>query len=64
VKWEWTRESSSLALGHVIANSDHSPVLIVSCDLLQKTSGNLNFINTCHPEITGTGPNLYAGSFS
>jgi hypothetical protein len=30
VKWEWIRESSSVALGRVIANSDHSPVLLVT----------------------------------
>jgi hypothetical protein len=30
VKWEWIRESSSLALGRVIDNSDHSPVLLVT----------------------------------
>jgi len=41
VKWEWIRESSSLALGQVIDNSDQSPVLMVSCGLLKKTCINL-----------------------
>lgn len=41
VKWEWIRESSSLALGQVIDNSDHSPVLMVSYGLLKKTCVNL-----------------------
>ncbi|PSN49545.1 hypothetical protein C0J52_04994 [Blattella germanica] len=30
VKWEWLREQSSLALGKVIANTDHSPVLMLT----------------------------------
>jgi len=30
VKWEWIRESNSLALGRVIANSDQSPVLMLT----------------------------------
>ncbi|XP_021932800.1 dyslexia-associated protein KIAA0319-like protein isoform X2 [Zootermopsis nevadensis] len=30
VKWEWIREPSSLALGRVIANSDHLPVLMLT----------------------------------
>lgn len=29
-KFEWIRDSSSLAVGTVLANSDHEPVLIVS----------------------------------
>jgi len=41
VKWEWIRDSSSLALGQVIDNSDQSPVLMVSCGLLKKTCINL-----------------------
>lgn len=30
VKWEWIRELSSLVLGRIIANSDHSPVLMLT----------------------------------
>lgn len=29
-KYEWTRDSSSLAVGTIVGNSDHEPVLIVS----------------------------------
>jgi len=63
VKWEWIRESSSLALGQVIANSDHSPVLMVSCGVLQKTY-KLNFVITWLAEIIGICPNLNIGYFS
>ena len=30
VKWEWIRDQSSLALGRVIDDTDHSPALMVS----------------------------------
>jgi hypothetical protein len=42
VKWEWIREPSSLALGQVIGDSDHSSVLMVSCGLLP----SINCVNT------------------
>lgn len=29
VKYEWTRDSSSLAMGTIVGNSSHQPVLIV-----------------------------------
>jgi hypothetical protein len=64
VKWEWIRESSSLALGRVIANSDNSSVLMVSCGLLQRTCNKLNFINTWLAEIIGIDPKLSIGYFS
>lgn len=64
VKWEWIRESSSLALGRVIANSDDSPMLMVSCDLLQRNCNELNFIDTWLAEIIGINPNLSVCYFS
>lgn len=30
VKWKWTRDEKSLALGNIAENSDQSPVLIIS----------------------------------
>lgn len=30
VKYEWTRDSTSLAIGTIVGNTDHEPVLIVS----------------------------------
>lgn len=30
VKYEWTRDSTSLAIGTIVGKSDHEPVLIVS----------------------------------
>lgn len=30
VKYEWSRDGSSLAIGTIVGNSDHEPVLIVS----------------------------------
>lgn len=29
VKYEWTRDSTSLAIGTIVGNTDHEPVLIV-----------------------------------
>lgn len=30
VMYEWTRDGTSLAVGSIIGNSDHEPILIVS----------------------------------
>ena len=30
VKYEWQRDGASLAIGSIVGNTDHEPVLIVS----------------------------------
>lgn len=34
VKYEWLRDGTSLAIGSIVGNTDHEPVLIVSIEFI------------------------------